>query len=52
LKRVVPINGVIVLGGLVVIVVAIGPRFVGSNPAEDDEFLREIRIISTNFFGG
>jgi hypothetical protein len=28
------------------------PRFAGSNPAEDDGFLRAIKIYSTTSFGG
>jgi hypothetical protein len=28
------------------------PRFAGSNPAEDDGFLREIKILSMTSFGG
>jgi hypothetical protein len=28
------------------------PRFAGSNPAEDDGFLRAIKIRSTTSFGG
>jgi hypothetical protein len=32
-----------VLGGLVVIVLSIDPRFAASNPAEDDEFLLAIK---------
>jgi hypothetical protein len=31
-------NKSVVLGGLVVIVLATGPKVAGSNPAEDDEF--------------
>jgi hypothetical protein len=30
----------------------LGPRFSGSSPAEDDEFLRAIKIRSTTSFGG
>jgi hypothetical protein len=29
----------------------LGPRFSGSSPAEDDEFLRTIKIPSTTSFG-
>jgi hypothetical protein len=28
------------------------PRFVGSDPAEDDEFLRTIKVCNTTSFGG
>jgi hypothetical protein len=38
--------------GLVVIVHAIGSTVFGSNPAEDNGFLREIKIRSTTSFGG
>jgi hypothetical protein len=34
------------LSGLVVIVVAIGSRFAGSNPPEDDGFLRAIKSVA------
>jgi hypothetical protein len=40
------------LGGLVVIVLAIEPRFAGSNTVEEDWFLLAIKISSTTFFGG
>jgi hypothetical protein len=33
-------------------VLATGTRFAGSNPAEDDEFLRTIKIRRKNSFGG
>jgi hypothetical protein len=36
----------VVIGGLVVIVLAIDPRFADSNPTEDDGFLRTIKSIS------
>jgi hypothetical protein len=39
-------------GGLVVIVLAIGLSSAGSNPAENDRYLRAIKIHSTTFFGG
>jgi hypothetical protein len=35
------------LGGLVVACLPLDPRFAGSNPAEDDGFLRVIKIRST-----
>jgi hypothetical protein len=35
-----------------VIVLPLDPRFVGSNPAESDGFLRTIKIRGTNSFGG
>jgi hypothetical protein len=38
----------VVLGGLVVIVLATGPKFAGSNPAEGNVFLK---IRSTTSFG-
>jgi hypothetical protein len=34
----------LVLGGLVVAHLTLGPRFAGLNPAEDDGFLRAIKI--------
>jgi hypothetical protein len=30
----------------------LNPGFADSNPAEDDGFLKEIKIVSTIFFGG
>jgi hypothetical protein len=39
-------------GGLAVSALAIGPRFAGSNPAEDERFLIAIKIRSTTSFGG
>jgi hypothetical protein len=33
-------------------VLAIGPRFSGSDPAEGDGLLRQIKIHSTTSFGG
>jgi hypothetical protein len=43
---------IVALGGLVVIVLATGPRFAGLNPAEDDWFLSAIKIRGTISFGG
>jgi hypothetical protein len=43
---------IVALGGLVVIVNAIGPSALRSNPAEDYGFLRVINIRSTTSFGG
>jgi hypothetical protein len=45
-------DSLVVLGGAVVIVLPLDPRFVGSNPAESDGFLRTIKIRGTNSFGG
>jgi hypothetical protein len=42
----------ICLGGLVVSVLATGPKVAGSIPAEIDGFLRVIKIRSTISFGG
>jgi hypothetical protein len=42
----------VALGGLVVACLPLGPRFAGSNPAEDDGFLRVIKFRSTTSFGG
>jgi hypothetical protein len=42
----------VVIGGLVVACLPLDPRFAGSNPAEDDRFLRVIKIRSTTSFGG
>jgi hypothetical protein len=42
----------VALGGLVVNVLTIGIKVAGSNPAEDDKFLRPIKIRSTSSFGG
>jgi hypothetical protein len=42
----------VALGGLVVACLPLDPRFAGSNPAEDDAFLRAIKIRSTTSFGG
>jgi hypothetical protein len=36
----------------VVAFLPLDPRFAGSNPAEDDGFLRVIKIRSTTSFGG
>jgi hypothetical protein len=41
----------VALGGLVVACLPLDPRFAGSNPAEDDGFLRVITIRSTTSFG-
>jgi hypothetical protein len=41
----------VALGALLIIVLAIDPRFAGSYPAEDSEFLRVIKIRSTTSFG-
>jgi hypothetical protein len=35
----------VILGGVMVIVLAIGPKVKGSNPAESYEFLRTIRKL-------
>jgi hypothetical protein len=46
---------IVVLGGLVVSMLAIvplDPRFAGSNPAEDDGFLKAIEVRCTTSFGG
>jgi hypothetical protein len=40
------------LDDLVVVCLPLGPRFAGSNPAEDDGFLRVIKIRNTTSFGG
>jgi hypothetical protein len=40
------------LGGVVVMVLAIGPKLTGSNPAEGDGLLMAIKIHSTTSFGG
>jgi hypothetical protein len=37
---------IVVLGALVVSLLAIGPKLAGSHPAEDDRFLRAIKIRS------
>jgi hypothetical protein len=42
----------VALGGLVVACLPLDPRFPVSNPAEDDGFLRVIKIRSTTFFEG
>jgi hypothetical protein len=42
----------VVLRGVMVIVLAIDPRFVGSNPDEDSEFLRAINMHSMTSFRG
>jgi hypothetical protein len=39
-------------GGLVAACLPLDPRFAGSNPADDDGFLRVIKICSTSSFGG
>jgi hypothetical protein len=41
-----------VVGGLVVACLPLDPKFAGSNPAEDDGFLRVIKVRSTTSFGG
>jgi hypothetical protein len=43
---------VVAFGGLVLACLPLHPRFAGSNPAEDDGFLRAIKIHSTTSFGG
>jgi hypothetical protein len=40
-----------VVFGLVVIVLAIEPKFPSSDPEEDDGFLREIKILNMTSFG-
>jgi hypothetical protein len=40
------------LDGLVVACLPLDQRFVGSNPAKEDGFLRVIKICSTTSFGG
>jgi hypothetical protein len=40
------------LGGLVVACLPLDPRFEGSNPAEDNVFLRAIKIWNIISFGG
>jgi hypothetical protein len=47
-----PYNLIVVLGGVTVIVLAVGQRFAGSNPAMDDGFLTAIKIRSQTSFGG
>jgi hypothetical protein len=42
----------VVLGGVMVTVLAIGPRVRASVPAESDGFLRAIKIRCTTSFGG
>jgi hypothetical protein len=42
----------VALGSIVVTCLPLHPRFAGSNPADDDEFLRELRIRSTTSYGG
>jgi hypothetical protein len=42
----------VALGGLVVIVVATGPKVRGFKPGRGDGFLRAIKIRSTPSFGG
>jgi hypothetical protein len=41
----------VALGGLLVAWLPLDRRFAGSNPAEDDEFLRVINVYSTTSFG-
>jgi hypothetical protein len=41
-----------VLGGVMVIVLAIGPKVRCSNPTESDRLLRAIKISRTTSFGG
>jgi hypothetical protein len=41
---------IVALGGLVVACLPLDPRFVGSNPAKNDGFLRTIKIRSTTSF--
>jgi hypothetical protein len=36
----------------VIACLALDPKFVGTNPAKDDEFLRVMEICSTPSFGG
>jgi hypothetical protein len=43
---------IVALGGLVVACLPLDPRFAGSNPADDDGFLRVIKIHSATSFGG
>jgi hypothetical protein len=43
---------VAVLGGLVVTVLSLDEKFAGSNPAEDEGYLRAIKIRSTTSFVG
>jgi hypothetical protein len=43
---------VVVLGGLVVAWLTSHPRLVDPNPAEDDGFIKAIKIQSSTSFGG
>jgi hypothetical protein len=43
---------ILIIGLLGVVMLAIGPKFAGPNPAEDFGFLRAIKIRSTTSFGG
>jgi hypothetical protein len=43
---------IVVLGGIVISVLAIGPKIRGFKPGRCDGFLRAIKICSTSSFGG
>jgi hypothetical protein len=47
-----PLQEFVVLGGLKVIVLSLDLRSVGSISAEDDMFLKSIKICSRTFIGG
>jgi hypothetical protein len=40
----------VILGGLVGVWLPLDPSFAGSNPTEDDGFLRAMKIRSTTYF--
>jgi hypothetical protein len=42
----------VTLGGPVVVCLQLNPRFAGSNPGDEDGFLRAIKILSKTSFGG
>jgi hypothetical protein len=44
--------GLVALDDLMVVCLPFDPRFAGSNPAEDDRFLRAIKIRNTASFRG
>jgi hypothetical protein len=44
-------EGKVTIGGLVVAFLPLGPRIPGSNPTEDDAFIRAVEIRTTTSFG-
>jgi hypothetical protein len=46
------LNGPVIFGGVVVIVLATGPKFCGLKPGRRNGFVRAMKICSIPSFGG